>query len=158
MLIFINDAFLFSFNTHRALYHTSSVVNNLDRPAYKIENLFLFIVAWNLLPILSVVKNFTGKKVLLTGCYGPLAHHILEELNLRSVFDEIAPNLSGIGFKILLDIFASSKKKIKYQEINFSFRKQNLINETFSFKLYCIGLPIVKQINFFYFGFSNDRS
>ncbi len=42
----------------------------------------------------------------------------------RTVFDKVAPNLYGLGFKILLDIFSSSKNKLKYKEISFTFKKR----------------------------------
>ncbi len=71
--------------------------------------------------ILSKVANLLANKISKAQLTDPMSGFFLIR---RSVFDEIAPNLSGIGFKILLDIFASSKKKIKYQEINFSFRKR----------------------------------
>lgn len=40
----------------------------------------------------------------------------------RQVFEDLAPQLSGIGFKILLDIFASSSKPLRYRELPYQFR------------------------------------
>lgn len=40
----------------------------------------------------------------------------------RSAFEKRMHNLSGIGFKILLDIFASSKEKLRYRELPYEFR------------------------------------
>lgn len=40
----------------------------------------------------------------------------------RSAFEKRMYKLSGIGFKILLDIFASSKEPLKYREIPYEFR------------------------------------
>jgi dolichol-phosphate mannosyltransferase len=40
----------------------------------------------------------------------------------RSVFEERMRDLSGIGFKILLDIFASSKKPLRYRELPYEFK------------------------------------
>lgn len=40
----------------------------------------------------------------------------------RSVFEERMRNLSGIGFKILLDIFASSKEQLRYRELPYEFK------------------------------------
>jgi dolichol-phosphate mannosyltransferase len=40
----------------------------------------------------------------------------------RPLFDEIVRDLSGVGFKILLDIFASAKRDVAFCEIPFEFR------------------------------------
>ncbi len=40
----------------------------------------------------------------------------------RSTFEKRMHNLSGIGFKILLDIFASSKEPLRYRELPYEFR------------------------------------
>ncbi len=40
----------------------------------------------------------------------------------RSAFEKRMHNLSGIGFKILLDIFASSKEPLLYRELPYEFR------------------------------------
>jgi dolichol-phosphate mannosyltransferase len=40
----------------------------------------------------------------------------------RSSFEKRMHNLSGIGFKILLDIFASSKEPLRYRELPYQFR------------------------------------
>ncbi len=40
----------------------------------------------------------------------------------RSTFEKRMRNLSGIGFKILLDIFASSKEPLRYLELPYEFR------------------------------------
>ncbi len=40
----------------------------------------------------------------------------------RSAFEKRMHNLSGIGFKILLDIFASSKETLRYRELPYEFR------------------------------------
>ncbi|VAW53625.1 Dolichol-phosphate mannosyltransferase homolog [hydrothermal vent metagenome] len=42
----------------------------------------------------------------------------------RSAFEKRMHNLSGIGFKILLDIFASSKEPLKYRELPYQFRSR----------------------------------
>lgn len=39
----------------------------------------------------------------------------------REVFNEAARNLSGIGFKILLDIFASSPRPLAFRELPYTF-------------------------------------
>jgi dolichol-phosphate mannosyltransferase len=40
----------------------------------------------------------------------------------KSFFDETKNNLNGGGFKILLDLFASSNREIKFKELPFTFR------------------------------------
>lgn len=40
----------------------------------------------------------------------------------REAFDAAAPNLSILGFKILLDLFASSPKPLRFTELAFRFR------------------------------------
>ena len=40
----------------------------------------------------------------------------------RSTFEKRMYDLSGIGFKILLDIFASSKEPLRYRELPYEFR------------------------------------
>ncbi len=42
----------------------------------------------------------------------------------RSAFEKRMHNLSGIGFKILLDIFASSKESLRYRELPYEFRSR----------------------------------
>lgn len=42
----------------------------------------------------------------------------------REVFDDCAPRLSGIGFKILLDIIASSRAPLKIAEVPYTFRER----------------------------------
>lgn len=42
----------------------------------------------------------------------------------RSAFEARMHNLSGIGFKILLDIFSSSKEPLRYRELPYEFRSR----------------------------------
>ena len=42
----------------------------------------------------------------------------------RSAFEKRMHNLSGIGFKILLDIFASAKEPLRYRELPYEFRSR----------------------------------
>lgn len=43
----------------------------------------------------------------------------------REVLHEVVHNLSGIGFKILLDIFASASRPLKFVEIPYTFRTRH---------------------------------
>lgn len=42
----------------------------------------------------------------------------------RSTFDGLAPRLSGVGFKLLLDIFATSKIPLRFAEVPYHFRNR----------------------------------
>lgn len=42
----------------------------------------------------------------------------------RTYFNEVAPRLTGSGFKILVDILASSRRPVRVAEIPYSFRKR----------------------------------
>jgi len=44
----------------------------------------------------------------------------------RKAFEEIVRNLSGIGFKILLDLFASSPRPLRVKELAYQFRRRHL--------------------------------
>lgn len=43
----------------------------------------------------------------------------------RSVIEEVVPRLNGQGFKILLDIFASSTRPLRFAEVPFVFRQRH---------------------------------
>lgn len=43
----------------------------------------------------------------------------------REVVPQVARDLSGVGFKILLDIFASSKRPLKFRELPYQFRARH---------------------------------
>ena len=71
--------------------------------------------------ILSKLANYLANTISKTYLSDPMSGFFIIKRNL---FEEIAPNLSGLGFKILLDIFSANKGKIKYQEISFVFKKR----------------------------------
>ena len=71
--------------------------------------------------ILSKIANYLANTIAKTKLTDPMSGFFLIK---RSVFDYVAPDLSGLGFKILLDIFSSSKNKINYKEIPFNFKKR----------------------------------
>ena len=70
---------------------------------------------------LSKFANFLANTISKAKLTDPMSGFFLIK---RTVFDQIAPNLSGLGFKILLDIFSSSKNRLKYKEISFTFKKR----------------------------------
>jgi dolichol-phosphate mannosyltransferase len=43
----------------------------------------------------------------------------------RTLLEEVAHSLSGLGFKILLDIFASARHPLRFQEVPFEFRPRH---------------------------------
>ena len=71
--------------------------------------------------ILSKIANSLANTISKTKLTDPMSGFFLIK---RSMFDRLAPNLSGLGFKILLDIFSSSQNKIRYKEIPFKFKKR----------------------------------
>lgn len=50
----------------------------------------------------------------------------------REAFDTVAPRLSGVGFKILLDILATSKTPLAITEVPFQFRRRAFGESKFS--------------------------
>ena len=70
---------------------------------------------------LSKFANFLANTISKAKLTDPMSGFFLIK---RTIFDQIAPNLSGLGFKILLDIFSSSKNTLKYKEISFTFKKR----------------------------------
>ncbi|MAJ23981.1 MAG: dolichol monophosphate mannose synthase [Rickettsiales bacterium] len=71
--------------------------------------------------LLSSLANFLANKISKASLTDPMSGFFIIK---RDVFDKIAPKLSGLGFKILLDIFSSSKNAIKYKEVHFEFKKR----------------------------------
>ena len=42
----------------------------------------------------------------------------------REVFNRLAPRLSALGFKILLDLFATARRPLTFEEVGFAFRSR----------------------------------
>ncbi|MBF96137.1 MAG: Undecaprenyl-phosphate mannosyltransferase [Alphaproteobacteria bacterium MarineAlpha9_Bin4] len=70
---------------------------------------------------ISRLANWLAAKISGVTLSDPMSGFFLVK---RSIIDEHASKLTGLGFKILLDIFSSAKIKIKYKEIGFNFRKR----------------------------------
>ncbi len=68
---------------------------------------------------ISNIGIFLAKKITGVKLADPMSGFFIIK---RDVFDEVAPNLTGLGFKILLDIFAASKKNLNFKEIGFKFK------------------------------------
>ena len=69
----------------------------------------------------SKLANFLANKIAKVELSDPMSGYFVID---RNVFDKIAPNLTGLGFKILLDIFSSSIKQLRFIEIQSDFKKR----------------------------------
>lgn len=67
----------------------------------------------------------------------------------RSVYDETKYKISGIGFKILLDIILSAQRKLRIKEIPFRFRQRHQGNSKLDISITSefVGLLIEKSSN-----------
>ncbi len=70
---------------------------------------------------ISKIANYLATKITRVTLSDPMTGFFLIK---RSIFENIAPNLTGLGFKILLDIFSTSKYKPSYKEISFNFKSR----------------------------------
>jgi dolichol-phosphate mannosyltransferase len=70
---------------------------------------------------LSRASTGLAKKVLRVDLSDPMSGFFAIE---REAFLRVAPKLSGVGFKILLDIFASAEPPLRFSEIPFEFRSR----------------------------------
>ena len=68
---------------------------------------------------ISYFATTLGKKLLGVKLSDPMSGYFIIK---RDVFEQVVRSLSGVGFKILLDIFASSKKTLKFKEVPYKFR------------------------------------
>ena len=68
---------------------------------------------------ISQVANWLANKISRVHLSDPMSGFFLVK---REIIETYAPNLTGLGFKILLDIFSSVGNKIKYKEISFNFK------------------------------------
>ena len=70
---------------------------------------------------LSRVSTWLAKKTLRVGLSDPMSGFFALR---RDVFQSVMRKLSSIGFKILLDIFASAERPLRYREMPYSFRSR----------------------------------
>lgn len=68
---------------------------------------------------ISRIASWLAQFVLPPGITDPMSGFFMIR---RSAFESALRNLSGIGFKILVDLFASSPRKLKFQELPYEFR------------------------------------
>ena len=80
---------------------------------------------------ISKLANFLATKISGVELTDPMSGFFLVK---RKILDEQASKLTGLGFKILLDILSSKKYQIKYKEVGFNFRRRK-------FGLLLDGLP-----------------
>ena len=71
--------------------------------------------------LLSRVGQHIGRAVAAGGMTDPMSGFFVLR---RKVFDEVHAELSGRGFKILLDIVTSSKRALKIGEAGYRFRRR----------------------------------
>ena len=69
--------------------------------------------------LVSKLANFLANKISGVQLSDPMSGFFLIK---RSLMEQHAINLTGLGFKILLDIMSSAKNKIHYKEIEFNFQ------------------------------------
>jgi len=70
---------------------------------------------------LSKVGKVAEGLILKTQLSDPMSGFFMFK---RSLFVEVVPNLSGIGFKILLDFVSSCKKDLKIEEVPYVFKER----------------------------------
>jgi dolichol-phosphate mannosyltransferase len=68
---------------------------------------------------ISRFATWLASLVLKTDLKDPMSGFFLLR---REVLQEVVRNLSGIGFKILLDIFASTPRPLRFRELPYTFR------------------------------------
>ena len=68
---------------------------------------------------ISRIASWLAKFVLPPGITDPMSGFFMVR---RNAFEGAVRNLSGIGFKILVDLFASSPRKLEFQELPYEFR------------------------------------
>lgn len=70
---------------------------------------------------LSRLATFMSQKLLKVELTDPMSGFFLIK---RSTFDQVVHQLSGVGFKILLDIFTTSKVPLRFKEIPYQFQNR----------------------------------
>ena len=71
--------------------------------------------------LLSRIGSWISTTICHCGLTDPMSGYFLVD---RSFFLEVAPQLQVSGFKILLDIFSSSKRPPRFAEVGYSFRQR----------------------------------
>tara|TARA_Y100000768_G_scaffold386286_2_gene374330 strand:+ start:1559 stop:2179 length:621 start_codon:yes stop_codon:yes gene_type:complete len=63
--------------------------------------------------VIEIIRNFKGNKILLTGCYEPLAVFFLKKLKIDYMFDDIIGSRVG-AFNFFVDQHPFGKDKVKF--------------------------------------------
>lgn len=71
---------------------------------------------------ISRLATVFGQRFLAVDIKDPMSGFFMMT---REAFDDTVRQLSGIGFKILLDILASSRRRLKVRELPFTFRERH---------------------------------
>ena len=71
--------------------------------------------------IVSKAANWLANKISRVKLSDPMSGFFLVK---RKIIEDKAPKLTGLGFKILLDIFSSVGSQVKYKEISFDFKSR----------------------------------
>jgi len=71
--------------------------------------------------IISRVATWLGRSLVPTSLTDPMSGFFMLR---RSLLDDVVRNLSGLGFKILVDIFASARHPVAFREVPFVFRNR----------------------------------
>jgi dolichol-phosphate mannosyltransferase len=70
----------------------------------------------------SRLATWLGRKVLGVALADPMSGFFMVR---RSAFDRAAPHLSGVGFKLLLDLLASAPEPLRLRELPYRFRPRS---------------------------------
>ncbi len=70
---------------------------------------------------ISKLANWLATKISGVALTDPMSGFFLVK---RNIIDQQASKLTGLGFKILLDILSSAKNQINYKEIEFCFKER----------------------------------
>lgn len=72
--------------------------------------------------MLSRIGNSIARRVARADLTDPLTGYFMLR---QSLLDEVVHDLTGTGFKILLDIFASADRKLRYEEVPMTFHERH---------------------------------
>ena len=68
--------------------------------------------------LLTRAATYLGRALIKADLKDPMSGFFMLR---REFFDDVVHNLSGIGFKILLDVFASASRPVRFRELPFEF-------------------------------------
>ncbi len=81
------------------------------------------VVSWNTSRhLLSLIGSIFSRILIRNNLKDPLSGFFIIR---KTFFKSISPNLMRSGFKILLDIFISSRTRLNFKEVPFSFKRRH---------------------------------